>query len=242
MTKPSPPAQNSAWRGFWLTIVLLLIVTVGLAIIGWLRGHYSDQPPAELPRQTLTEILLDSAVLAGEETLPELDDILDEVYEPVYAAIPAYADFHYTVAGEYTELLAYAQGEMAELLAEMLLGGFEQRMNRGILLFDQKYTRAYQNALDRKIEEAASSERELGSITQTILADAQSRMKVSITVFTGEALVGSGILKAAFAGIAKKLAGKLAVKTGGKIIATGTGAGAGVAVCAWAGPFALACV
>jgi len=84
--------------------------------------------------------------------LPDIDSVLEDVYLPVYKAIPPYADFHYSVLGEYTELTEAARGQMSEALYERLFNGFEERLSGAVGLLDMRFVEAYLNAVKEKFE------------------------------------------------------------------------------------------
>ncbi|MGI9250033.1 MAG: hypothetical protein ACR2PR_02395 [Pseudohongiellaceae bacterium] len=103
------------------------------------------------PADALENFSRNPAISARDTVLPAIDDVLDKVYEPVYKAIPEYADFHYSVLGGYTELTWVIKGRMSEGLEEKLFDGFEKRMSEGISSFDRQYVDAYKLALEKQV-------------------------------------------------------------------------------------------
>ena len=234
---------------FWGMIGFLAVATVGLALIGNMRAGDTGQG-TEVP---IDPTLLEGALDAGSrEALrviaPQIDPLLSDAYRPVYAAIPDYVDFHYSVLGEYTELAVAAQGRIANLLHERLFDGFDQRFGERLNLLDAKYFEAYKSTLDAEIQAAISGTHPngiLGEATRLALNDAVHRAGITLPVGGAAIVVGSGGVKALTAGISAKLTAKIAAKAAAKGAVKGgsalAGAGGGGALCAWAGPFALGC-
>jgi len=242
--------SNITSRFFWGTVLLLATLVIGQSVVGNLRSTESSSiSPVELPRTILEVILSDTAVEAKESVDRDLDKLLDSVYGPAYAAIPAYADFHYSVLGEYVELTEAVRGQMSEGLYERLFDGFEQRLLDAGSSLDQRYVEEYQRILQEKIAGQATPESislPLGDVTQAILQDAIARAQITFPIATvAVAIVGSGSLKVVSATIAKKLAAKIAAKATAKGLAKGggvlAGAGGGALLCSWSGPGAAAC-
>ena len=175
--------------------------------------------------------------------------MLDSVYDPAYAAIPTYADFHYSVFGEYVEMTEAVRGQMSDALYERLFDGFEQRLMTAASDLDQRYAAEYQRELREQIEEQVSTEGillPLGEVTDSVLQDAIARAHTTFPLATVAAgIVGSGSLKVVTATIGKKLTAKIAAKASAKTLAKGggliTGFGGGTLLCSWSGPGAAIC-
>ena len=189
-----------------------------------------------------------SAELALQRIAPDVDDLLKEVYAPVYANIPAFASFHYSIVGEYTELLLMVRGQMEGRLHNDLFGGFEDRLQRAVDLLDHKFVASYQSALDEKVREmlaAGSPGAVLGEATELALNDAVDRARITAPIAGTVTLVSGGGVTALTAGVAKTLSTKVAAKAAAKVAFKGSAtlgaAGTGAALCAWTGPVAVAC-
>ena len=249
----SPDQQKNgviASRFFWATVFLLAFATVTLTVVGSLRSTDPSLPqPVEINPTTLERLLSDTAIAAGKTVEPDIRRLLDTVYDPAYAAIPTYADFHYSVLGEYVEMTEAVRGQMSDALYERLFDGFEQRLMTAASNLDQRYAAEYQRELREQIEEQVSTEGillPLGEVTDSVLQDAIARAHTTFPLATVAAgIVGSGSLKVVTATIGKKLTAKIAAKASAKTLAKGggliTGFGGGTLLCSWSGPGAAIC-
>lgn len=262
--EPTAEAQKhgkTASRFFWATVLLLAGGTIGLYIATALQDARTpredqeeavgdvDPAPVEIPQTTWEQLFRDAARQALDATSPEIEVTLDEVYAPVYAAIPKYADFHYSVLGEYTELASAALGQMSSEIEERLFSGFQDRLREAGRQLDDTYFQEYLAALEDLAVDALperSGNDPLGPVTQKVLQDVIDRALITAPVATVAAgIAGSGAIKVLATGLAKKLATKVAAKAASKGAAKGTstlmGVGTGAALCSWSGPGAIVC-
>lgn len=245
----SPPVRNAATRTFWGAIVVMAVATITVALIGSLRSGDPDSTVAlEFDPTTIEEILHNASEATLAQVMQRRDALLDGVYEPVYAAIPDYADFHYSLVGEYSLLFMAVQGGIGDDLQERLFEGFQQRIDGALDELDSMSVELYKSNLDAVVRDALNadgSDAVLGEATQLALDDAMARARLSIPIAGAASVVGSGGLKALTAGMATKLATTIGAKATAKGAAKGgaalAGAGGGTALCAWAGPFAAIC-
>lgn len=237
-------------RFFWAAILALAGITILLSLVGSLRNSEPAGPTTfEIQKTTLETILSGAAEKAQAIVAPEAELLLQNVYAPVYMAIPKYAEFHYSVLGEYVELTEAAFGQMSHQIYDRLFNGFEQRLSDAVLLLDQKYSEAYRRALEEQIEATILTKKlslPLGELTQAALEDAIGRARVTLPLATVAAgVAGSGTLKVVAATVAKKMAAKVAAKAAAKGVAKGggflAGAGGGALLCSWSGPGAALC-
>ncbi len=243
--------SNTISRFFWVTILMLAALTIVLALIGILRNPEPAVPePFEVPETTLETILGTVAKEAQKVVVPEIGPAMKEVYAPVYEAIPKYADFHYSVLGEYTELTAAVLGRMESQIRDQLFHEFEQRTTTALESLDKSYVEAYRNALDKELAAVEIPEEQrslpIGEMTRTALEDAVNRAKTTLPLATTAAVVaGSGVLQVTTTIIAKKIAAAIAAKAALKGAAKSTGilggAGGGALLCSPAGPVAILC-
>ena len=180
--------------------------------------------------------------------LQQMGPLLAVVYEPVNAAIPEYADFHYSLAGEYSLLFMALQGGISDDLQRQLFEGFEQRTNNALDELDALYLESYKSNLHAEILDALTTESAgavLGEATQLALDDALARARISIPIAGAASIVGSGGLKALTASMATKLGTTIAAKAAAKGAVKGgaalAGVGGGAAICSWGGPLAALC-
>ena len=234
---------------FWATILTLAIGTALLVVFGSVRNYSNIPSEYEISPTTLETIFSNTAEVARLAVEPDVGAVLLSVYAPVYAAIPIYAEFHYSVLGEYTELTEAALGQMSGAIEERLFAGFGTRLNGAAQTLDQRFVEEYQNALRDNIQAKIPAEKltlPLGQMSQSVLDDALSRATVTFPIAGVSAgVVGSGGLKVISALIAKKMAAKIATKAAIKGVAKGgsvlVGAGGGALLCSWSGPFAALC-
>lgn len=250
-------------RFFWGTIILLAVASLGLVAIGLLRsdqstGDLNEEPqPAqgeaavqeiEIEPSTLQAVFERAASIARAETSDAIDPLLDELYGPVYGGITSYADFHYTVLGEYTELVGAALGTAADAIEDRLYDGFDDRLERVADTLDARFADEFRTALMQELQGEIPSELSdvpLSPITQRAIEDALARVRVTVPVGTVMATVGgAAAIKAVSAAIAAKVATKVAAKAAGKGVVKGTGilggAGLGALGGSWAGPVGAA--
>lgn len=246
------PMRLAPW--FWGAIIVMACLSAGLGVYGALKSSPQSQgdgraqsalPAGEwLPAQ-LQQRLSVANEQALAQTMVQIDPLLDAVYQPAYDAIAHYADFHYSVFGEYAQLSAAALGDVGAQLQAKVFAGFDDRLAHAGEQLNGAFTSAFSHALAQHMPSGQMLDGALGEHTRAALNQTQTRMAVTASVVTA-AVVGSKAVSAAMAkAMAKKIAAKLAVKaaakTGGKVAAASAGAGTGGLLCAWAGPGAGLC-
>lgn len=253
-----PATSNIASVAFWGTIVFLAVATMGIALLGALREDDDSNRVIEyeIEPTVLERVLNFASEQALAEVASNVDVQLAYVYDPVYASIPVYADFHYSLRGEYTELAMTVRGwinndsrdRISTELEQRFFAGFDERISGAFTQLREKYLAVFNASLEAEIQAASAagnSATVLGEATQFALNDAVARARVSYPATGAAVLVGSGGLKALTAGMASKLAASVAAKTAAKGAVKGggalAGAGSGAVLCAWGGPLALAC-
>tara|TARA_R100001132_G_C3274295_1_gene96484 strand:- start:2477 stop:4117 length:1641 start_codon:yes stop_codon:yes gene_type:complete len=238
-------------RWFWGTIVFLLLVAVSLELVAsWQAGRNDVENGGGSSvdqKETNAKQVEQWFNTAGEEAVKvrmQISGRLDEAYAPVYAGIPAYMDFHYSLTGEWLELGSAALGNLGGGLEEHLFDGFDTRLRAVSEHLALEFDRRFRTALNEAMAAEQGGAETFDPVVTRALRDSQNRMKKT-TGTVGVALVGGATLKGFTTAFAKKLAIKLAAKvgtkTGMKWAAAGTGAAASAGVCSWAGPGAAAC-
>ena len=253
-----PATSNIASVAFWGSIVFLAVATMGIALLDTLSDDVDSNRVIEyeIEPTVLERVLSFASEQALAEVASNVDMQLAYVYDPVYASIPVYADFHYSLRGEYTELAMTVRGWMnndsrdriSTELEQRLFAGFDERISGAFTQLREQYLAAFNASLEAEIQAASAagnSATVLGEATQFALNDAVARARVSYPATGAAVLVGGGGLKALTAGMASKLAASVAAKTAAKGAVKGggalAGAGSGAVLCAWGGPLALAC-
>ena len=120
--KPAPTSGMAvgglAARAFWITLIVLAAVTILLVLLAS-RAPVPpqtglDPEPARievnLPSTAIQTYVERAARVANEKTEAILDSQLDYLFDPVAGAVHDYAEFHFSVLGEYAELLVAAAG------------------------------------------------------------------------------------------------------------------------------------
>ena len=252
-------APNLA-RWFWGSIILMAAASIFLSVTAALRsGNNSPEAQGPMPiisgdksnepvEQSASELesrLSKANKIALETVTLQIGPLLDAAYQPAYDAIPSYANFHYSVWGEYAELGAAALGDVGVKLQEMIFDGLDTRLREVSIDLDHSFNSRFEMELNASATDGGSVGPLLGPLTRLAIQDAKTRMAITLPVSTAAAIGTAATIKVTASAIAKKIAAKLAIKaaakTGGKLAAAGTGAGLGGAACLWAGPGAGLC-
>lgn len=166
---------------------------------------------------------------------------LDAVYEPVYAAIPKYADFHYSVLGQYIELGAAAQGDIGGQLADKLFGGLDMRLKSTVNELNVVFSSTFQAVMKEEMNRLKLNQDSVGPLTEGAIKDIHGQLLVSVPMTAVAITSTKAIARIVAQKIATKIAATTALKTGGKWAAVGTTATGAAALCSWTGPIAGVC-
>lgn len=262
-TSPKDPAQASGRPGakrlkvshwFWGTIAVLLLVTLALHFAAsWHMAKQGAEGEGKAASQTAEAEAEAEAratqvenwfAMAGEEAAKvraEIDPMLDKAYAPVYAGIPAYMDFHYSLKGEWLELGAAAIGELSSGLDKYMFAGLDKRLDSVAADLGRDFDQRYYGVLDRAMAGLPGGAEALGPVVVRALKDSKSRITKTGGMVALEAVALKGMTKVFAKKLGGKLAAKVATKTGTKWAVTLVGGGSGAAVCSWTGPGAAAC-
>lgn len=234
------PQRRGIGFWFWGTILVLIAVTAVLVLLALLR------PVPEPAQISFTQEQMNridaGAQMAGHKAIADnLDTALDQMFMPVYAGVPAYADFHYSVWGQYVELLAAGretlglEEEVGSLLRQHLFDGFETRHAEQITHLHGLYQQA---VMDHFGEEAERIEAETGQplpeAARLAMQDAQQRMMLTVPA----AATGSAAANVAVIAIVKPIAKKVVAATAAKAAAKGIGKAGGIGGAATGGAIA----
>jgi hypothetical protein len=246
------------WPFFWITLLALLGVYLYAELkVGKLSTNAQGRltlAPHAVPRwdSIIGAILARHDIRLNETTFGEIDALIDteidKAFEPVYGQITKLADFHYSVAGEYTELGAAAMGNLADTVGRILFREveLEKRLEAGIGKVFAVSSESISDSM-RHLNRELGSRMELTPEEMQLLAPALELTLEDMEARFGEsslALRGAGAAGGAAAGglaakatgkkVAGKLAGKATIKAGvtaAKIIGGGAaGAAAGSVV------------
>ncbi|MDT8429368.1 MAG: hypothetical protein RQ757_11435 [Pseudomonadales bacterium] len=236
---------SNFWKYFWGTIVLM--VGLNLIFIFWASLPINDgeaqsgielpvnnqngtnSPVYEIQTPVLRGIISDALDKAAESV--KNDDGLigvgvDNLYAPVYGAIGAYTDRHYSVMGSYEELWAAVSQRLAEEMEAQLFAGFDVRLNSLVEELDAEFNAEFEDnvneGIDQELPEGMNRDN-LASITEAIVQDTIDRMYYSAPVSGFLSVSGAMGTKIIVQQLTAKLAAALTVKTGAKV-ATKAGA------------------
>lgn len=239
---------------FWGSIYVMIAITLGLLLLGLWQSQQllptnsdvnqssSDQvvlpaAPPEIESGTLRRYFREANQQAFQASSAQLEQLLNALYAPVYAGISDYADFHYSIRGEYTELASAAVGQIGDSMQQMMFDGFDERLSRTSVILDSTYASVFQATLMQAIQTDLPDGLQLeslGSMTRAAIDSATSRAQVTVPVATATASVGGfAMAKVLSKKVATKVMAKAAVKGGTSVLG---GSGAGAAVGAVFGP------
>ena len=247
------PAQAGPARGwgfyFWATILALLAISLAAVTIALIRTSgvetAATQPPAfapapPAPRSLTQEQLAGLVARARQHGLRQIeaaiDPQLDRIFDPVHAAIPAYADFHYSVWGQYAELgAAVIEQEVGSLMRDRLFGGFEQRHASAMAALHATYISAVRDAF-AGASQVGPGDAPWSDSAQTVLRDTRRRLTIAAPAGAVSAIAAGSIAAPVAAKIVASTAAKAAAKGVGKVAGIGSGAAAGAAAGSLLGP------
>ena len=229
-----PPARSLALMAMWLCLAALFATP-------WLRDRLAPRETwAEYAARSLPVALPGAIRAADDATLAQLDRQLDAVYAPVYAAVPAYADFHFSVLGQYVEIGAILSADLAQGMEDRLFAGFDDRLTAASSALDATWNARFQAALVGALGSGLPPHLSLPPVGQIVRAEVLDRVAVSAPLAAaGATLAGRAGARIAARTITRALVttmGKLAAKSAARGTGAGAAAGAGAAVGALAGP------
>ena len=263
-------SNKKFWQAFWGTIIILLIIYFSAVhkanVISKVKATEDGKHVvlyaeiAEVWEKNAPNIFGSISDELGSKAKSEINTLIDQkidaVFDPVFGQIPKVADFHYSVTGEYSEIIAALGGEMGNRVQEILFTqvGFESNL--------QSEFTAITNISQEKISDAMGrvnaniqnkiglSNDDMNILTKTLRLTIQD-VKNRFSGLAYSTIRGGGVtLGLTAAGtvlsktMGKKLAVKVAAKTSVKISAKAGGvlggAGTAASICAAGGPVAAA--
>lgn len=253
-TRAMTPARLF-WVVFWATIVILALLYV-----------YAQLQVARMAQDQQGRVMVSEAFFDDwKRALPDLfagmslefdtadseieqrvSERIDVAFAPVYAQIPVFLDFHYSVIGEYTELATALGGELGGELQRILFTeiGFDERMEAAMDGIREDGDAVFATLMSRLRQQLQQrfdlDEVELGLLSTVVTLsseDAMKRFGSSELLMKGAGtVVGVGAVAAVVAKtVGKKLSAKLATKVAGKTAIKAAGFGSGAASGATAG-------
>ena len=247
------------WALFWSTILLLALLKIYLYLQPaqseprlstdarervLVSEQFSKQLELVLP--DLLADLRNEFAIATADIEREISREIDELFVPVEQRIPLFLDFHYSVTGEYLELLAAAGNDAGHELQRILFDetDFERRLAdskatiamhvHGVLagLFER-----FRQTLQSRLELDTDEMRVLASVVTLATEDALQRFDKSDLLLKGGGALAGGAAAAATVTktLGTKMTTKLAAKAAGKTAVKAAGIGGSAASGAVAG-------
>ena len=228
-----PRNGNQFLNYFFGTIVALFIVIATLLTIVHFQAPQKELIQAERVRanKLLSEYTDQTLGTSFPDTEADIDQQVDKAFAPAYNNIKAFTNTHYTVIGEYTELVLAATGKLEEKIQEILFEGLQERLG---VAWNQISTN-----FKTELADNFKAEAEHQAAMSLVIDDMLSRFEASDLALKSSMAAGSGaagvmITKTISAAIAKKLIAVTAAKTAGKTTAkfavTASGAGTGAVI------------
>ncbi len=231
-SKAATISSNRFSKAFWITIFSFAGFTILLLVAGLLRT-----PTQEMPYEVQSELLIAARTQASQLVVdqmgPRVNLLVDSLYAPVYEGIPIYADFHYTVLGEYTELVGAVLSNSSSKIEEMMFNGFNERLDGISAEIDTLFHTLFKENMDILIQQSLPNGvqiEELGPISSTIIGDLKNRALVTVPLASVASVGGVALVKVTSQKIASQIAAKILLKTATKATAKGVGMLAGIGI------------
>lgn len=248
---------------FWVVIVFFTIVYVVISILASnnLKDLITENTKASVLKEYVTKYLPDDTIknniskgesIINKKLNEDLDDInsqidkeVDELFVSIEKNVDTYLDFHYSVYGEYSELLSLAANDLTKDIQNKLFGAefnqvFEDKINKINLSYKKKIEDHIQLINDIGIE---GVDKDLNNASlEYMINDIENFRNVILgkSLLVGTA-TGTKVALAISARIAAKsltkATTKVALKTASKVSTSGTAAAAGL----WCGPLFWVC-
>lgn len=245
-------APRGLARWYWGTAGLLIVTALGVTAIAdkhlGPRGPFVDETAAGQAPEDGNAAWADEVMRRAEgvamAVVSEIDPELDRVFVPVYAGIPDYMEFHYSLKGEWLELGAAVLGQMESQLDQQLFNGLDGRVASIAQRLQADFDGLWLSSVEDALAQSSLNEGPIAELAERSVRDARDRIRTTAAVYggLGAGAVALSVLPRVVASkLGPKIAGKVAVKTGARLVTVASGAGTGAALCSWAGPGAAAC-
>lgn len=248
---------------FWVVIIFFTIVYVVISILASnnLKDLITENTKPSVLEEYVTKYLPDDTIknniskgesIINKKLNEDLDDInsqidkeVDELFVSIEKNVDTYLDFHYSVYGEYSELLSLAANDLTKDIQNKLFGAefnqvFEDKINKINLSYKKKIEDHIQLINDIGIE---GVDKDLNNASlKYMINDIENFRNVILgkSLLVGTA-TGTKVALAISARIAAKsltkATTKAALKTASKVSTSGTAAAAGL----WCGPLFWVC-
>lgn len=260
MIKPQNISLNLRRKYFWWSFWLILLLLAGLYL--WAQFRVSklvqtadgqvaiEEGYSTLWRAVLPEVIAGMSEYfeaAQQDIEVRINANIDQAFSAVYPQIEPFVDFHYSLTGEYTELLSALAGDISADLQRILFDDiqFDQRLQQAQSQIYQQaepiIVQAFKNTRTDMQQAMNFNDQEMGLLGKIVVLsseDAQARFSQGYSTLRLASTAAAGTLAAKVMSkkLATKMAAKLAAKGGLKAVAAATGAGTGALAGAWGGP------
>jgi hypothetical protein len=255
----TPENQVNPLTWFWGTIIFLALCLLLISLIIFFKNQnieetrtaYIEKTPTKLniPRTKIEKIIHDAADVATQKTIEKFNKVVnDSVYAEVYSGVEIYADYHFSLIGQYSELTQAAFGNIEEEAKKIIFNGFDSRVSDMLNLLDEEFKTSFKEEIEKDVAEelAFSSFELLAEPTEIAIENTFTRMQSTVPLATSAViLVSSGALKGSLSAFLSSITTKILASTATKLAVKGSsvagGALTGALSCAWAGPIAAVC-
>jgi hypothetical protein len=231
----------------WHWIAGIIVAVALLAALPAARGFlWPQESLSDRIVRALPDAIPEAARAGSDAARASVESELDRLFDPAHAAVVPFADAHYSLIGQYTELVASVTGSLARDMEADLFAGFDARLAETGARIDLTFDAAYRQTLTDALGDRLATTRSLPAAAAIDLALGERRQRFAITLAAGS--VGSAIAGRAGARIASELAAKALARTAGRLAAgvsakelgIGASATAGALVGSFAGPVGTA--
>lgn len=244
--------RRTLWAGgiiCWVAAVSVLTNT-----ILWRTASVVPQMPAtEMGNDNhelfdaLDEVFAVAAHKGLQWSEKDVDALVHRAYQPAYDAIPAFADRHYSLLGEWSELGLLLSGKLASSFKDELLHGMEKRLDGVSSELTRTFRTEFEEALAHRLPALGKEPQLPRQIWDTVSSDLSLRLPASLgasavigvsvgRIITVQVLENLG--RSTAASIATRATAWLGLSKGGSVLG---GASIGAAACSWTGIGAVPC-
>jgi uncharacterized protein YsxB (DUF464 family) len=262
--------SNLFWKGFWITIIIFLAIYLFLNIVA-VNKLNNTKPKPLITEQLIEEIKKKAPKLVSIiENLPNnykkkiqesIDKNIDRAFAPLYTHINDFADFHYSVKGEYTELAATLTNNIQKFLTDKIFkpANFEKNLNNALNNINsdvKNILRDYYSQIKNQLKTQFNlNDKQTDIVINKIFAlsknDVLQRFNNELYDSLREIGLGGGaataivikklMTKNISKAITKKILAKITLKASSKVAAAAAGAATGIESGLSCGPGAILC-
>ncbi len=252
------------WKIFWITIGVLIGIYVVLIALGNMN-MLKHQKKKVVLEEVIAKIQKENPQFANlienldkeakNEIAKYIYSQVNELYKPVYEHLDAFVNYHYSLKGEYSEIIAAATNNLGDFIYTHIYkpANFDENYQKMMSDINSKVKEIASREYD-KLKEGLKKynldEEESDALLTKILNYSKEDMIKRYENFSYNSLRGLGIAGGVSGALlakvlAKKIIQKIAIKTGAKVAVKGAsiaaGATAGAESGLLCGPGAVLC-